>query len=174
MDLTILGAGEEPNNPILPATNEVIWGSIAFVVLLVLLWKLAYPGLRASMDARTERIRSQLEEAEQAAAGAESLKAEYDQKLAEAQAEANSIIEAARGEAEAVRQERIGAIDGEIAERRAQADADIEAAKERAMADVRAQVTTLAVGAAEQVVRRSLDEAAYSQLIDDYIDQVNG
>jgi F-type H+-transporting ATPase subunit b len=172
MDLTILAAGEEPNNPILPATNEIVWGSIAFFILVVLLWKLAYPGLRSAMDARTERIRSQLDEAEQAAANAETLRAEYDQKLAEAQAEASRIIEAARGEAETVRQERIAAIDGELAERRAQAEADIDAARQRALADLRAQVTTLAVGAAEQVVRRSLDEAAYSQLIDDYIDQV--
>jgi len=58
------------------------------------------------------------------------------------------------------------------AERRAQAEADIEAAKDRALADVRAQVTSLAVGAAEQVVRSSLDEAAYARLVDDYIESV--
>ncbi len=63
-------------------------------------------------------------------------------------------------------------IEPEIAERRAQADADIEAAKERALADVRAEVTSLAVGAAEQVVLSSLDEASYARLVDDYIESV--
>ncbi len=57
-------------------------------------------------------------------------------------------------------------------QKRVQADADIEAAKARALADVRAQVTSLAVGAAEQVVRSSLDEASYSRLVDDYIESV--
>ncbi|MFT7647139.1 MAG: F-type H+-transporting ATPase subunit b [Candidatus Poriferisodalaceae bacterium] len=165
-------ASEEPNNPILPATNEIIWGGIAFFILLLLLSKLAYPALRDAMNARSEKIRSQLDEAEQAQANAVAMRGEYDQKIAEAQAEASSIIDAARQEAEAVRAERIGAIDGEIAERRAQADADIESAKTRALADVSSQVTTLAVGAAEKVVLRSLDQAAYSQLIDDYINQV--
>jgi len=33
-------------------------------------------------------------------------------------------------------------------------------------------VTSLAVGAAEQVVRSSLDEASYSRLVDDYIESV--
>ena len=71
-----------------------------------------------------------------------------------------------------MRQDRLAAIEPEIAERRAQADADIEAAKERALADVRAEVTSLAVGAAEQVVLSSLDEAAYARLVDDYIESV--
>ena len=39
-------------SPILPATNELIWGTISFVVLLVLLWKFAWPGLKTGMDGR--------------------------------------------------------------------------------------------------------------------------
>ncbi|MGB1822474.1 MAG: hypothetical protein ACPHL4_04855, partial [Acidimicrobiales bacterium] len=103
---------------------------------------------------------------------AEGLRAEYDSKIAEAQAEASRILEAARAEAEQVRQDRLAAIEPEIEEKRAQADADIEAAKARALADLRTQVTSLAVGAAEQVVKSSLDEAAYARLVDDYIESV--
>ena len=71
-----------------------------------------------------------------------------------------------------MRQDRLAAIETDIAEKRAQAEADIEAAKDRALADLRAQVTSLAVGAAEQVVRSSLDEAAHARLVDDYIESV--
>src|SRR5882724_5661417 len=44
-------------SPILPAKNELIWGIISFVVLLVALWKFAWPGLKKGLEARTERIR---------------------------------------------------------------------------------------------------------------------
>lgn len=164
-------AAEAPN-PIIPAWDEVIWGSLAFAILFVVMAKYAYPSIRKVMEARTEKIRGDIDAAETARAEAEGLRADYDAKLAEARAEASSIIEAARAEAEQVRQERLAAIEPELVERRAQVDAELENARERALADMRAQVTTLAVGAAEQVVRHSLDEASYSQLIDDYIDRV--
>lgn len=163
----------EAPNPIIPEWNEVIWGSAAFVILFIIMAKYAYPAIKGAMEARTAKIQGDIDAAETAKAEAESLRSEYDAKLAEARAEAAQIIEAARAEAEEVRQERLAAIEPELAERRAQADADIEAAKARAMTDVRAQVTSLAVGAAEQVVQRSLDESAYSDLIDSYIDSVN-
>src|SRR5437016_3678102 len=53
-------------SPILPAKNEIIWGSIAFVALLLALYKFAWPGLKGSMDARAERIRSDLDAADTA------------------------------------------------------------------------------------------------------------
>jgi F0F1-type ATP synthase membrane subunit b/b' len=40
------------------------------------------------------------------------------------------------------------------------------------MADLRGEVAQLAIGAAEVVVGRSLDEATQVQLVEDYINQV--
>ncbi|MBK01028.1 MAG: F0F1 ATP synthase subunit B [Actinomycetota bacterium] len=174
--MSILGAlasavAEAPN-PIIPAMDEVIWGTLSFLILFAVMAKFAYPALKKAMDARSEKIQGDLDAADSARSEAESLRAGYDAKLAEAQAEAARIIEAARSDAEQVRQDRIAAIEPEIAEKRAQAEADIEAAKDRALADLRAQVTSLAVGAAEQVVRSTLDEATHARLVDDYIESV--
>ena len=170
--LAAADAGGKASNPILPVWNEIIWGGAAFALLFIVMAKFAYPAIQKVMDARSEKIQSDLDAADSARSDAESLRGEYDAKLAEAQAEAARIIEAARSDAEQVRQDRIAAIEPEIAEKRAQAEADIEAAKDRALTDLRAQVTSLAVGAAEQVVRSSLDEAAHARLVDDYIESV--
>ena len=164
--------GGDPPNPIIPEWNEVIWGSLSFLILFTVMAKYAYPAIKKTMEARTEKIQNDLDAADTARSEAETLRGEYDSKIAEAQAEASRIIEAARGEAEQVRQERLAAIEPEIAERKAQADSDIEAAKVRALTDVRAQVTSLAVGAAEKVVQSSLDESAYTRLVDEYIESV--
>ncbi len=172
MNTLLLAAAEGPNNPILPVTNEIIWGSLAFFVLMIVMSKVAYPAMRKAMDDRTAKIQGDLDSAEQAKDEAAQLKAEYAAKLAEAKAEAASIIDAARAEAEAVRAERIGAIDAEIAAHRAQADADIEAAKQRAMTEMRAQVTALAVGAAERIVEQQLDASTQQQLVNNFIDRV--
>ncbi|WP_420608563.1 F0F1 ATP synthase subunit B [Candidatus Poriferisodalis sp.] len=169
----LLAASEgESSNPIIPELFEVVWGTIAFAILLFVMWKFALPPIKRAMEARTERIQGDLDAAATAKTEAEELRASYDARLAEANAEAARIIEEARAQAEEVRQERLAAIEPEIAERRAQAEADIEAARERAMAEVRADITSIAVGAAEQVVMASLDEAAHAQLIEDYIERV--
>ncbi len=55
---------------------------------------------------------------------------------------------------------------------RSAAAADVEAAKVQAIADLQGEVAQLAVGAAEVVVRRSLDAATQTQLIEDYIASV--
>ena len=170
--LAAAAAGGKASNPILPVWNEIIWGGAAFAILFIVMAKCAYPAIQKVMEARSEKIQGDLDAADTARSEAEGLRAEYDAKISEAQAEAGRILEAARSEAEQVRQDRIAAIEPEIEEKRAQADADIEAAKARALADVRTQVTSLAVGAAEQVVRSSLDEAAYARLVDDYIESV--
>src|SRR5438128_9335136 len=64
-------------SPILPAKNEIIWGSIAFVVLLGALYKFAWPSLIGGMNARSERIRSDLDAADTAKVDAETVLSEY-------------------------------------------------------------------------------------------------
>ena len=89
-------ACQEAPNPILPATDELVWGSISFAALLFLLYKFAYPQIRQMLENRTERIRSDLQAAETAKGEAEQILAEYRAQLNDARAEAGRIIEEAR------------------------------------------------------------------------------
>ncbi len=172
MNLLLLAAEEGPNNPILPATNEIIWGAISFFLLMIVLTKVAYPPVRKAMEERTAKIQSEFDAVDKAQAEAAELKAAYEAKLAEAKTEAARIIDEAREQAEAVRKERLAALDAELAERKAQAEADLAAARERALAETRSQLAGLAVGAAERIVEDSLDEARYAKLVDNFIDRV--
>jgi F-type H+-transporting ATPase subunit b len=164
------GCVEAPN-PVLPEPVELIWISLAFLILLVLGLKFAYPAVAKAMEERSERIRADLEAAEQAKQAAIAEQANYQSALADARNEANRIIEEARAAAEALRAERVAAADAEAAEIRAKANADAESIKAQALADLRSEVTALALGAAERVVG-NLDGDAHRALIDEYINQV--
>ena len=61
MNTFLFAVEEGPNNPILPVWNEVIWGSIAFFLLVIVMSKLAYPAVRKAMDDRTARIQGDLD-----------------------------------------------------------------------------------------------------------------
>jgi F-type H+-transporting ATPase subunit b len=159
-------------NPILPEGKEILWASIAFIIVLSLLaWK-AWPAVKAGLKARQDRIASDLSKAEEARVEAESSLEDYRRQLAEARNEAATIIEAARQDAEHVRQERIALIDGEIAQLRARAAEDIRLATERAMSDLSTRVAELSIELAEKVVEHNLDHDTQIALIENYINSV--
>ncbi len=162
----------EAPSPILPATDELVWGTISFVLLFLLMRKFAYPAIKEGMNARTERIRADLDAAETAKSEAVGVLDGYKSQLADARAESARIIEEARQAADALKKDQEARLQTELAEARARAAADIEAAKAQATADLRGELATLAVGAASAVVNKNLDPAAQTQLIEDYINQV--
>ena len=67
------GAKNQGDNPILPAGNELVWGTVSFLVLFFLMAKFAFPAVQKSMVARTERIRSSLDAAEHSKAEAQTV-----------------------------------------------------------------------------------------------------
>ena len=162
----------EAPSPILPEANEIIWGAISFAVLFALLYKLAWPGLKSGMEARTQRIRADIDAAEHAKSDAEQILGEYRSQLADARSEAARVIEEARQQADALRHDLQSRAETEIAELRQRAAADVEAAKSQAIADLRDEVARIAIGAAEAVIQRSLDRDTQLRLIEDYINQV--
>ena len=163
---------QEAPSPILPEANELIWGIISFVVLLGLLWRFAWPGLKRSMEARAERIRTSLEEAETAKAEATTVLEDYRRQLADARNEAASIIEEARQGADALRRDLQERAEREAEEQRRRNAEQINAERDRVMSELQTQVSTLAIELAEKVVEANLDQQANLRLIENYINRV--
>jgi len=164
----------EAPNPIIPEVNEIVWGGAAFLILFVLMVKKGFPAVKGAMDARAERIRSDLDAAERAKAGAEAVQADYESRLADAKGEASRLIDEARVAADQVRSDLIARAEADAAGIRERAAVEAEASKAQAIADLRAEVAGIALGAAERVVQSSLDAEVQGRLIDAYIDEVAG
>ena len=81
----------------------LIWTIITFIVLLVVLRKVAWKPLLTALEQREDTIRNSLEEAQQARREAEQILAENQRILAEATRESVRIIEQGRVEAERLR-----------------------------------------------------------------------
>jgi F-type H+-transporting ATPase subunit b len=162
----------QSKNPILPSTPELVWGIGAFLVVVLLMAKFAFPSVQKAMSDRTERIRVSLDEAEHAKAEAESILEEYHQKLADARNESNRIIEEARQAADAVRQELIARAEQDAQELRQRAQQDMESAQRQALENLKHQVAEIAVVAAEKIIERNLDQATQFALVENYIDQL--
>jgi F-type H+-transporting ATPase subunit b len=112
-------------SPLLPAKNEIIWGSASFAVLLIAVWKFGVPAVKNMEKAREDRIRNDLESAETAKTEAEAEKTQYLAQIAGAKDEAGRLIEEARQAAETVRADLIARAETEANDIRARAQADI-------------------------------------------------
>lgn len=159
-------------NPILPATNEMIWGGIAFIVLFLLLAKFGFPAIKAGMDARAQKIADDLAAAENAKTESESIQAEYQRQLADARAESGRIIEEARAQGEAVRRDIVARAEVEANELRQRNAEQVGAERDRVMGEMQGQVAALAIELAEKVVESNLDREANTRLIENYINTV--
>ncbi|HUF83527.1 MAG TPA: F0F1 ATP synthase subunit B [Acidimicrobiia bacterium] len=162
----------EAPSPILPETNEIIWGGLAFLVLFVVLWRFGLPAVRNMMHQREERIRGDLERAEQAKTEAEGVLAEYQRQLAEARNEAGRIIEEARQSADQLKRDLTARAEAEAAQIRERASQDVSLATERATADLQSRMAELSIELAEKVVERSLDRDTQMALIESYINDL--
>ena len=159
-------------SPLLPGVNEIIWGSAAFAVLLIAMWKFGVPAVKNMEKAREDRIRNDLEAAEQARTEADTEKAEYAAQIADAKNEAGRLIEEARQAAETVRADLVARAEQEANDIRARAQADIANQRNQAMAQLRTDVASLSIDLAGRIVERNLDDATNRQLVDSFIDQV--
>ncbi|MDQ4095387.1 MAG: F0F1 ATP synthase subunit B [Actinomycetota bacterium] len=169
-------AEEEPSglDLILPEPAELIWGAVAFLIVLLVLTKVAFPRLRASIEEREQKIKESLEAADRAKAESSHQQEEYKKQLAEARSEANRIIEEARQQAEQVRKELTEKAQKEAEQIVARAQDQIDAERSRTVQELQGTIADLSIELAEKVVGRSLDDRSQREMVDAYIREVGG
>jgi F-type H+-transporting ATPase subunit b len=126
-----------------------------------------------AMQARTERIRTNVDEAQRVRDEAEQILRDYQAQLADARNEGNRIIEEARQAAEQVRKDLVRKAEEEAAELRRRNEQDLRAAQDRVLDQLKSQVRTLALDLAEKVVAANLDRDRNLQLVDQFIAELN-
>ena len=171
LHLVVVAAAEAPN-PILPDKAEMIYGTIAFVIVFGLLWKFAFPALNKMLAERSSKIQGEMEKAEATRGEADQLLADYRTQLAGARDESNRIIEEARKTADQLRRDVQAQAQQEAQATVVRAQEEIRTERDRVFQELRGQVGEIAVELAGRVVGQSLDKSAHERLIDDYIDQV--
>jgi F-type H+-transporting ATPase subunit b len=143
---------------LIPEPADLIWGSIAFIlILVVMIWK-GVPRINAALDARSDAIAGGIKRAEEAQAEAKAALDKYTEQLAGARAEAGKIREDAREDAKVIRAELVEQAQTEAARIVANAQVQIEAERAAALASLRSEVGTLALDLASGVIGESLND----------------
>jgi F-type H+-transporting ATPase subunit b len=152
--------------------NEVIWGSLAFFVVAFLLVKFGRKPVTEALAKRSEAVSADLDAAAQARLAAEAERDRIKAALADSESEAARIIEEARLSADQLTADTAARAVADAERVRERGAADLVALRTQAESDLAGELARLSLGAAEQVVNTSLDDAAQQRLIDAYIGQV--
>ena len=143
-----------------------------FLFLVFILAKFVYKPLLNVMEARKNKIASDLEAADTAKVEAEAVKAEYAAKLADARQEAQAIIENARKNAQAAHDKIMAETKAEQDQVVAAAKEAIELEKQKALADGRAQVISLSMMAASKIVEQKLGSEEDKKMAGEIVDSI--
>jgi F-type H+-transporting ATPase subunit b len=158
-------APEEGPSPIAIEGKELLWGGGAFLVFLALMRLFLVPRVKKGMEARHQKIRSDLEDADDTRAQAQQEVAEYQAELATVRAEASERIDAARRQLETERADRLAEVNARIATRRAEAATTSEQTRAAARATIEDAVASVASRAVELSVGKRPDPDVVSRAV---------
>jgi F-type H+-transporting ATPase subunit b len=145
------------------------WVAVAFVILVVLLWKPAQRALLSALDARAARIERELSEAARLREEAQALLAQYQRKHRDAMKESEAILVRAKAEADRLSQQAASDLAASLKRREELALQRIAQAEQQAAADVRAAAVDVAIAATEKLLAEKLEGAKGDALIDQAI-----
>ncbi|MFV2001714.1 MAG: F0F1 ATP synthase subunit B [Paracoccaceae bacterium] len=152
-------------------TNFVV--ILAFGLFVGVIFYLKVPGLLTGLlDKRAQGIRDELNAARALREEAQTILASYERKQKEVAAQAERIVQHARGEAMEAAQKAKDDLKASIERRLAAAQDQILSAQTKAVKELRDSAAQLAIAAASDVIAAKMSAADADALIDDAIKTV--
>ena len=156
-----------------PGIGLIIWQAFIFLLLFLLLAKLAWKPILGSLKEREQSIQHALDAAEQAKKEMANLKAENESLLREAREERDKILKTAREAANRIHDEAQADAKKNADKIIEDAKAIIQTEKNAALRDVKAQVASFSLEVAEKLIKKNLsDDKAQKDLAEAYIKEL--
>jgi F-type H+-transporting ATPase subunit b len=151
----------------------MVWTLITFAIVLFVLRRFAFGRIQALIDARRERIREALDEADKARQEARELRELTKAEREEAKADRERILEESRRQAQKLFEQARAQADADLKERLEKNRKEIDAENVRLREQIRRDVVELTLLAAEKVTGKVLDKGDQRRLIDETIEEVD-
>ncbi len=151
------------------APLQILFHAIMVLALFFVMGKLLIKPLQKALQKRQETIQQSITNAEENEKAAAALKADYEQKLAEAGKERDEILQdayyaAKQREAQVLKEAREEA--GRIRER---AERDIEQEREKAKDEIQQESVSLAAAMTEKLLEQYVDDEVRAKILDDAV-----
>ena len=149
--------------------SQLVWLAIAFVLLYVLMSKLALPRVASIIESRQKRIADDIGEASRLKSESDAAVAAYEKALADARARAQAMANETRERQAAEAKERRKSLEDALNAKLAAAEKAIAAAKQSAMSNVRGIAEGAARAIVERLIGKSPDEKSVAAAVADVL-----
>ncbi len=150
---------------------QLVWLAITFILLYVVMAIWGLPQLRAAVEGRQQRRASDLARAAELKATAEAALAAHDKALAEARAEAQSVLKQASDRIAAEAAERQRDLAASLAEHIEAAERRIDAMKEEAVGEIRGIAIDVGRAVVEKLTGAPPDAARLTAAVDNAVSE---
>lgn len=147
-------------------SEQVVWLVITFVILYVLMAKVALPRIGDVLEERQNKIDDQLAKAEELNAQAEQAREAYEASLADARSKAHEAIREVKDKAASEAAERQGALNEKLQAQIKESEAAITKARDEALTGIKDVASDVASGVVEKLVGDAPSEANVSKAVD--------
>lgn len=145
-------------DPIKPDVGLIFWTTIIFLLFWLIVGRFAFKPIANALRKREQDIQSSLDQAKLAREEMSNLKAENEKLLAEAREERAKILKDARDAGDQIVKDAKEKAKDEAQKIVSSAMAEIENQKKQALIEVKNEVGNMALGIAEQVLRKELKQ----------------
>lgn len=157
-----------------PSGGLMIWTILIFLIVLAVLWKLAFPHILGAVEAREAHIRELLESAARDRAEAQALLAEQQRQMEEVRTRTQELMAESRAAGERLKEDIVSQARREHQDILDRAQREIRQETERALETVRQDAVDLAIAAASRLVEKNLDREDNRRLVREYLAQLDG
>jgi F-type H+-transporting ATPase subunit b len=147
----------------------MVWTIVCFGITFFVLRRFAFGPIQKIIDERRQRIRSSIEEAENARTEARRLLEEHRALIGQARGQAEQILSEARKVGESMARRVKEETEADRQRRLEETRRQIEAETQRALEQIRTEVAELTLIATTKVTGKVLEDADHKRLIDDAI-----
>ncbi|HLG32377.1 MAG TPA: F0F1 ATP synthase subunit B [Ignavibacteriaceae bacterium] len=150
----------------------MIWTVITFIILLVVLKKVAWKPILTALDRREQDIRNSIEKAEKASENAQKILEENKATLAKAEEESKKIIEQSRAYAENLKDQLLKQSKEQARKIIEDSGQEIQRQKDAAFEELKQQIAEIAISAAEKIIKENVDAEKNKRIVSKYLDEV--
>ena len=138
--------------------SQVFWLVVTFLILFILMWKVALPRVSEALDNREQKIAADIERAEELKVSAEKVQVELDKALAEARADALAVIAKANAAIAKDQEKKVATFSADLENKTSEAEKRIEDARKAALASVTEVATEVTQAAVEKLGGKAADD----------------
>lgn len=160
------GGAKMPQLDFSTYSSQVFWLIITFAVLFILMWKVAIPRVGEVIEAREQKIRADLERAEQLRAEIATTESAVEEALSKARSEAQDVVRKAMDKIAADHAKKQAKLDEELSQKIVEAENRINDARKEALDSVRDIATEVTVASVKKLTGKAATAKEVSSALD--------